>query len=225
MVFRKEIKQFLDFPFPEALQYDRKHNLTSLPKGIQLITENYQSPLCTLGILLDVGSKNDGGSSGLAQISSQMLLSGTKSKLQSQVLSNLSDLGDFSIQVTRDSTWLQMITYKENLHNSFRLFGELFTESLYPNDVLNNIKKDLIRENEAMMLNPAYLIYENLHRVAFKGHGVGGFIRGDEDCIQNITRAEVAEFINSNYTSNNMTISACGAVDHNQVLEMIEKYL
>ena len=104
MIIRRGIKQFIDIPFPEAIQYDRKHSQTIMSKGIKVISEYFSSNLCSIGLMIDVGSKNDGKSSGLAFLSSQMLFSGTKSKNRREILNQFHELGHFSINVLRDAT-------------------------------------------------------------------------------------------------------------------------
>ena len=225
MQIRRGFKQFLDIEFPEALQFDRKHTLSTLSKGIRVVTEPYHSNLCSIGLLIEAGSKLDGSSSGLAYLSSQLLLSGTKSRAHSTILSTLQGLGHFTHYTTRDSTWLQMVSTKENTSEFLKLLGELLTESTFAPEALNQLKNTVTRENEQLMNQPQYLLSENLHRIAFKQHGIGGFIRGDEESIAKITRNEVAEFVASNYTSGNVIISACGAVDHAEIVGLAEKHL
>lgn len=226
MILRRGVKQFIDIPFPEALQFDHKHNLSASSKGLKIVTESYHTSLACIGVMIDVGSKNDGASNGLCHLASQLLMTGTKAHpVQSDLQSIFSRIGRFSINSTRDATWLQLLTLKENTEEAFKVLGELLTESTFSQPALTSVKNKIHKENEQLLAIPNYLLTEHLHRIAFKTHGIGGFIRGTGESISKITRSEVAEFVNAHYTSNNMIISACGAVEHNQISELSEKYL
>lgn len=219
------MRQFVNFPFPEALQYSRKALTTKSTRGFQIITESIPGPYCCLGLMFGVGSKNDGGSSGLAHISSQMLLAGTKNKTSDSIQESLQQYGNSSIQVTRDATWIQIISPKEYLDKSFKLISELLQESTYTESSLNIAKTRILQGNDELFSNPRYLLSEIVHKFAFKNNPMGNYTRGSQETIPLITRSEVAEFVNDNYTSNSLIVSASGNVEHNYIVDLAEKYL
>lgn len=222
---RRAFSQFLDLAFPEALQFERKHSIHNLSKGVQLVAEPFISNYASIGILLNIGSRNDGGSPGLAYLTSQLLLSGTKSKSSTTLSSEMRSLGQFSINTTRDSTWLQVLCPKENVQKAFKLLCELIVEPALSPNVFESVKNQVMMNCENLMEDPKYLLYENVHNVAFKGHPMGNFIMGDVESIEKLTRAQVAEFVNANYTKKNTVVSAVGGVNGEEMKELCEKYL
>lgn len=222
---RRVFSQFLDLAFPEALQYERKHAIWNLSKGVRVITEPFLSNFASIGILLNIGSRNDGGSPGLAYLTSQLLLSGTKSKPSHVLASEMKSLGQFSINTTRDATWLQVLCPKENVQKSFKFLCELITEPAFPPGIFESVKNQVMMNSEALLDDPKYLLYENVHAVAFKGHPMGSFVMGSIESIEKLTRAQVAEFVNANYTSKNTVVSAVGAINSEEIKDLCEKYL
>ena len=222
---RRAFSQFLDLAFPEALQYERKHGVWNLTKGVRLVTEPFVSSYASIGILLNVGSRNDGGSPGLAYLTSQLLLSGTKTKSSSVLSSEMRSLGQFSINTTRDSTWLQVLCLKENVPKAFKFLCELIVEPAFSPNVFESVKDQVMMNCEGLMEDPKYLLYENMHNVAFKGHPMGNFIMGDPESLEKVTRAQVAEFVNANYTKKNTVVSAVGGVNGEEMKDLCEKYL
>ncbi|OMJ93846.1 hypothetical protein SteCoe_3174 [Stentor coeruleus] len=114
---------------------------------------------------------------------------------------------------------------KEHLDKSFKLISELLQESTFTESSLDTTKTRILQENDELFTNPRYLLSEIVHKFAFKNNPMGNYIRGSQETIPLITRSEIAEFVNDNYTSNNLIISASGNIDHNNIVDLAEKYL
>ncbi len=90
---------------------------------------------------------------------------------------------------------------------------------------------DLARENPVIAQEiaeaadtPDDLVFELAQARAFDGHGLGRPILGTVDSVGAATREALAEFHASLYAPDAIVVSAAGAVDERQVLDLVERY-
>ena len=66
---------------PEALKYDRPYQYTKLNNGVRIVTERYNTPINTVGIFIETGSRHETFEKlGCAHLLEHMNFKGTKNR-------------------------------------------------------------------------------------------------------------------------------------------------
>lgn len=72
----------------------------------------------------------------------------------------------------------------------------------------------ILREMSEVNKNQEELVLDHLHATAFQGTSLGRTILGSEENIRSLTRDDLVNYINTQYTAPRMVVAGAGAVDH-----------
>merc|ERR1711871_1581410 len=87
-----------------------------------------------------------------------------------------------------------------------------------------NAERDVImREMEEVGKMQEEVIFDHLHDTAFQGTGLGRTILGPAENVMSLTREDLRNYIDTHYTAPRMVVAAAGAVDHNELVDVVEK--
>ena len=82
----------------------------------------------------------------------------------------------------------------------------------------------ILREMQEVNKNQEELVLDHLHATAFQGTSLGRTILGSEDNIRSLTRADLQEYISTQYTAPRMVVAGAGAVDHAELCGLAEQH-
>jgi predicted Zn-dependent peptidase len=82
----------------------------------------------------------------------------------------------------------------------------------------------ILREMSEVNKNQEELVLDHLHATAFQGTSLGRTILGSEENIKSLTRADLQDYIKTNYTAPRMVLAGAGAVDHAQLTDLAAQY-
>jgi predicted Zn-dependent peptidase len=123
----------LSFPWPTSLSLQAEIPLFVLNQG--------DSPIIKLTLLTDAGSWNE-PQHGVAYLTGQMLLEGTRSKNASQIASSIDHYGAHLTITTRpDYSCIELVTLSKHLEPMLDLLVELLSTSTFPNQQLQRLQQ------------------------------------------------------------------------------------
>ncbi|MGE5682756.1 MAG: M16 family metallopeptidase, partial [Bacillota bacterium] len=73
--------------------------------------------------------------------------------------------------------------------------------------------------------NPEELIFDKFEESIFKGNSLGLPVIGTEKNIRGFTQSDLFDFIDKKYGFNTLTIAVSGAVEHDEILRLADKYI
>lgn len=82
----------------------------------------------------------------------------------------------------------------------------------------------ILREQEEVDKQLEEVVFDHLHATAFQGQPLGRTILGPKENIQSISRDDLVQYIQTNYTADRMVLVGAGGVPHQQLVELAEKY-
>lgn len=83
----------------------------------------------------------------------------------------------------------------------------------------------IIRENDEVNDQPEEVVLDHLHATAFQGHSLGYSILGPLENIKTITKKDLRDYIDKNYTAPRIVLAAAGGIEHEAVVDIAEKYV
>lgn len=202
-------------------------NKTVLPNGIKVVSEYvpfFQS--FTLGFWFNTGSIDETKkNNGISHFIEHMLFKGTESRSAKKIADDIESLGGYLNAFTSKE---HTCYYGRGLNNHIGKTYEVLSDM-----VLNSVFKESEIKREAQVIIDEYydiedtaedLIFEKFETEIFKGNRLSYPVIGTEKNIESFEKQDLVDFIQKNYSADNMTIVSCGSITHDKLVALTEKY-
>lgn len=200
----------LTVPTPDA-------SVITLPNGLELIVrEDHAHPLVSVQVWIKAGSLHEEKSTGagIAHCVEHMLFKGTEKRDATQISQGIQALGGYVNAYTtfnRTVYWIDGLA--EHADGYLDILADMVRFSKLDADELHR-EKDVIRREMAMDNDdPGGTIQHLLQATVFRKHPLGHPIIGHREVFDQITREDVADFVQRHYVPNNAFIVITGDVD------------
>lgn len=200
---------------------------TTLPFGPELYYIPYAKlPLNYITILLPRGASLDGDREGLANLTANMLLKGTKDRSSEEIQSLLDRLGStIDVDVEQDYTSILITSLTENIEDTIRLLSDILLNPLFDKNELKLLSLRFENLLLRMQDQPSFIAGAALIKQYFEGHPYGHFIIGNNDFLKSVTKKEIADFYNKYYTPENAKIIYTGNIKREKIVNILNRYL
>ncbi|MBE2284704.1 MAG: insulinase family protein [Prosthecobacter sp.] len=212
--------RLLSLPSPDA-------RVTTLPNGLEvIIREDHAHPLVSVQVWIKAGSlqEQQHTGAGIAHCVEHMLFKGTAKRDAAQISQGIQALGGYVNAYTsfnRTVYWIDGLA--EHADGYLDILADMIRHSKLDADELDR-EKDVIRREMAMGNDdPGDTIQHLIQGTVFRQHPLRHPIIGHREVFDQITRADVAGFVQRHYVPNNAFIVIAGAVDTQAVLESVNR--
>ena len=201
---------------------------TILNNGLKVITKNNpNSKICTIGYIIKSGSYHENDNErGMAHVVEHMMFKGTIHRDYKQINHDIESVGGYLNACTSfEYTKYYCSMPKEQWQVGLDVMSDLIFNHTIPEDEL---KKELeVIKEEIYMYNddPGSYVCDQLYRKMFKKYPNRQSIAGTGESVGKFTRDGVLNFIERNYFPENMVLLAVGNVDHEKIVEFVNKYI
>jgi predicted Zn-dependent peptidase len=184
----------------------------SLPNGITLyLLENSKVPLITVSTLIKAGSVNDGSLSGLAFLTNESVLFGTKSFSKSVIEESFEQIGS-SIEVRGglEFSTIRFTVMKDKLNSVLPILKEVLNSPIFPKEEIEKRKQRLIAELSQYKEQPKSVIGYYFSKFVYGNAPYGNPVLGSASTIEKISDTEIKDFYLNFYTPSNTVIAISG---------------
>ncbi|RDD31488.1 peptidase M16 [Prosthecochloris sp. ZM] len=198
------------------------HNDT-MQNGIRVITNRVSHvQSVTLGIWINAGSREDPDTTpGLAHFVEHAIFKGTSSRDYETIARCIEDVGGYiDAWTTKENTCIYIRCLKEHIALAFSLLSDLCCNPSFPDEEIEKEKEVVIEEIHSINDAPEELIFDEFDLHAFPHHRLGSTILGTEESIESITGDDLRQFMQNNYTPDNLLVTAVGNVTHTEIMEL-----
>ena len=203
-------------------------NITELPSGIRVVSENipYLKSF-SLGFWFDVGSRDENpDNNGISHFLEHMFFKGTKRRTAKQIADEIESLGGYLNAFTsKEHTCIYGRGLSRHLSKTFNVIADMIQFSLFRESDIKKEAAVIIDELKDIEDSPEELIFDKFENKIYLKHNLGMPIIGREEIILRINSRALSSFIRDNYGFNNFYIVASGAVDHQKIIELTNKYI
>ncbi|GLJ30406.1 hypothetical protein SUGI_0601650 [Cryptomeria japonica] len=202
-----------------------KTNVTTLPNGLKVASENSPSSTASIGLYVDCGSVYETPlSSGATHLLERMAFKTTKNRSHLRMVREVEAIGG---NVTASASREQMGYTFDALKTYVPEMVELLIDSVRNPVFLDwEVKEQLARiktEIAEISNNPQSLLLEALHSAGYSG-ALGNPLLAPESAVSRLNSTILEEFVAENYTAPRIVLAASG-VDHQQLLSVAEPLL
>ncbi|MBI4460261.1 MAG: insulinase family protein [Acidobacteria bacterium] len=214
-----------------STDFARSHQRRNIRKtlfrnGLVVITESMPNVRsAALGIWLRTGSRQENPQkNGISHFIEHMVFKGTKHRTAEQIARLMDSIGGHLDAFTaKETVSFSAVVLDQHLTLAFDVLSDLV---LYPSFKAEDVTRErsvVLEEIKSEEDNPDYLLHELFTQNFWKDHPLGKPILGTRETIQSLDRRALLEQYGRFYHPGNMIIAAAGHLDHNHLMELVEK--
>ena len=199
-------------------------NISTLSNGIRVISQRIpHSCSVTLGLWVVGGSRHEQpGFSGVSHFIEHLLFKGTDSRSSFEIAREIDSMGGFMNAFTgREFVCYYVKVLAEFFPKALDLMSDIFLNSRFPEDELENERKVILQEIRMLEDNPDDQLHELFHNSLWAGHPLGMPIIGSVESVQGMSRDFLADYKRTTYRAGDIIIAVAGAVEHHELMELL----
>lgn len=201
---------------------------TILPNGVKVLTESIPHVKSfSLGFWFNVGSRDETfATNGITHVIEHMLFKGTKKRSPKRIAEEIEACGGYLNAFTsKEQTCYYARGLANHLEKSFDVLSDMIQNPAFKQAELKKEASVIVDELHDIDDNPEELIFDKFEELVFAGNSLSFPIIGTEKNIKKFTQLDLFNFIKEKYGFNRLIISASGAVEHDEILRLTNKYL
>jgi predicted Zn-dependent peptidase len=197
--------------------------ITKLDNGLIVATDPMPHLMsAALGVWVNSGARHETlREAGLSHMLEHMAFKGTIRRSAKDIATEIEAVGgDLNAYTGREQTAFHARVLKEDVPLALDIISDILMEPTFERDELEREREVIIQEIGQTRDTPDDLIFDHLQEVCYPGQPMGWPIYGSAQTVAEFTRADLKDYMASNYRAGSMMLIASGAVDH---AEMVEK--
>jgi predicted Zn-dependent peptidase len=202
--------------------------LTRLPNGITVLTEHMASlRSVTAGIWVRRGSRHETPEqNGICHFIEHAVFKGTTRRTARDIAVESDRLGgNLDAFTTHEMTGFAIKVADKSLPAAFDLIADLLAHPRFDQTDLEREQKVVLEEMKMVEDTPDELLGELFNAAYFPGHPLGRPIEGTEETVSSFDHQTISSFHSREFSPANLVIAAAGNVNHDQLVELVEKSL
>lgn len=162
---------------------------------------------------------------GASHLLEHMVFKGTETRTAAEIALSLERLGgSLDAYTAREHTSYQARVLARHLPAAVEVLADLVRNPLLDPDDLDR-EKAVVAEEIAMVEDtPEDLVFELHGERLWQGHPYGQSILGTTESVAALSCSALADLHRERYVANNLVVAAAGAVDHDQLVELAERW-
>ncbi|KAF1795682.1 Peptidase M16, N-terminal [Phytophthora cactorum] len=199
--------------------------MSVLPSGLRVISQETYGQAATLGIFIDAGSRfEDDDSVGVSHLLEHLGFKSTTSRSHAQLVHEIEDIGALTTSACgREQIIYTIDLLRDNVEKGLELLADaILNVDLVPEE-MEGIKAIMRIQTEDLMENPPAMLQEFIHAAAYGADTpLGRPLQCPLDKIDALTVEKVKKFRDEHFVAQKMVLAGSG-VDHARLVKSAEK--
>ena len=210
---------FAQFQMPEYEKY-------TLPNGLTLyLMEQHEVPLVYVNAVFPAGAVWDGEQNGLAALTADALLFGSKDYTKDQIEQSFDFLGaSISTNAGTEAAKVSISFKKDDFEKLFRIFADVIKNPSFPQVEVEKRKQRWIAELDQDRESPRRVIRNYFNKFLFGDMPYGNPIDGTKKSIEKIYSDELRGFFNLHYPLSLACIAIVGDFNTEDMKVKVESF-
>jgi len=197
-----------------------------LDNGIRVLSEDV--PGChsvSLGIWVNNGSRHEPVAlNGISHFVEHMLFKGTDRRTAQSIAREVDSVGGLLNGFTsREFSCYFVKILSEKLPMAVDLLGDMICCSRFSPDDIEKERRVILQEIAMTEDSPEDLIHDQFTNAFWSGHPLGMPVIGTRATVDDVDRQQLLAFMENRYVGDNLCIVAAGSVDHESLVDLVEK--
>jgi len=201
--------------------------ITSLNNGLRVITDDIPGiATATLGLWVDVGTRYESPElNGISHFLEHMAFKGTTTRSAKQIAEEIENVGGhLNAYTSRENTAYNARVLEANVPLALEIIADIIQNSTFDEGELAREREVILQEIGQAFDTPDDIIFDYFQETAFPQHSLGRPILGRPEIIHKISRKDLKDYMEREYTAPRMVFAATGAVNHEQIVDLCQKH-
>ena len=196
-----------------------------LPNGVTLLIKPTEGPGIVGFNLFIRGGITDEELPGVTNLTTYLLLKGSKNFSKEEISAAFEDFGGFISASTADEYGqIEFLTKAEGLKKGLAVLRDILLNPLFPQEDLEREKKNVLTAIRSKMENPFKFAYLELKKLTFEGTPYSRDPLGDEESVKRVTVEAVRERWKNLLKGQRFVVSLVGDVgDIRETLKLLKE--
>jgi zinc protease len=197
---------------------------TVLNNGMVLLTSEQRAlPMVSIELLIDAGSRYEpADQAGLANLTSKLLIYGTKQRTAVQISDTLDFIGaSLETGCSQDTASVSMTVLKKDLATGLDLLADILNQSTFPQAEIDRQKQAIIASIRAAEEEPGTVAAKASAAALFPDSPYGRPVEGSEASVKALQQKGLRDFFARNYRSNRSIIAVVGDVSEQEITKVL----
>src|SRR3984957_4008924 len=202
------------------------HEKVMLKNGLTvLLLENQGVPLIDISTIVKAGAVADpAGQEGLANVTSELLRKGTKTRTAQQFSADLDFIGGtFEGEATSDYTVINAEFLTKDLARGLELYSDALLHPTFAEDETTKLLAQSADAIRAAKDDPQSVMFAYYDGYLYGTHPYARSSGGDEISLTKIRRDDIAKFYEANYAPSNTIIAVAGEFNVDEIKSKLEQ--
>ena len=186
--------------------------------------KSINSSISHCGITVNVGSKDDKKSLGLAHFVEHMLFKGTHKRKAGQILNKIENVGgEINAFTGRQCTCIYTSTMHQFVPRSLDVLADIFNNSTFPKEEIKKERQVILDEISMYLDSPEDVIFDEFYVNHFKHHPYSRPILGTKETVKGIKYKHLLAFYKKHFRPSNAVFSYVGSISKEVIKSKLEE--
>jgi predicted Zn-dependent peptidase len=198
--------------------------LTELDSGVRVVTEAMPSVRSVaLGFWIGAGSRNETTEqAGVSHFLEHLLFKGTNRFSSIEIDQIFDEMGaEINAGTGKETTSVYSRFLDMHLERAFDVMADMVLRPSYPD--IDSERQVVIEEIAMYEDEPSDKVHDLLSHAVFGDHSLGRPIIGTAEVIASVPVPDIATYHDARYVPSNLVIAAAGNIDHDRLIDLVEK--
>ena len=204
----------------------QSHRLTELDSGVRVVTEHMDSVRSVaLGFWIGSGSVGEThDEAGLSHLVEHMLFRGTARYASLEIDQIFDAMGaEINAGTGKETTSVYTRVIDDHLAEAFDVMADIVWRPRFAAEDLDNERQIVLEELAMYDDDPQDKVFDVLGEAVFGEHPLGRPIIGRPEVVAEVGAEGLLAFHHERYVPRNVVIAAAGAIDHDELVEMVAR--
>jgi predicted Zn-dependent peptidase len=201
--------------------------LTRLASGLTVVSEQMDRvETVSFGAYVAAGTRHERAEeNGISHFLEHMAFKGTERRSARRIAEEIEAVGGhINAYTSREHTAYYVKVLKENIELAVDIIGDILTHSTFDPGELERERGVILQEIGQANDTPDDIIFDHFQETAFPDQPMGWPTLGKEERIRALSRTALMDYMHTHYTTTNTVIAAAGALNHDAIVELVERY-
>jgi predicted Zn-dependent peptidase len=202
-------------------------SITTLASGLTVLTERMDRvETVSFGAYIGAGTRHEtAAENGVAHFLEHMAFKGTATRSAIDIAEAIENVGGhINAYTSREQTAYYVKLLKEDLALGVDIIGDILCHSSFEPEELERERGVILQEIGQANDTPDDVVFDHFQSAAYPSQPMGRPVLGTESIIKTMKREALPGFMAAHYTPENMVISACGKLEHNRVVDLVQNH-
>ncbi|MBF0489388.1 MAG: insulinase family protein [Candidatus Omnitrophica bacterium] len=202
--------------------------LTTLDNKLRIITQRMKvRDSVSVGVWFGVGGRYENSQNkGIAHFMEHLAFKGSRNYSCEQIKQQVEGVGgSLNAFTSEEETCFYAKVPRKHLNKTFDILSDI---SFFPQITKSDLEKErtvILEEIKMYHDLPQYYVMELLEQLLWPNHPLGEGLAGTSQTVSNLKQADLKAFQQHYYVPDNVVVSLCGDIKHDEVVDVIAKKL